>query len=544
MEKRKVWIVLLIALVLVLIFSRDSFIGPLFSPLDYPCGDCTPWEQAGCGLGECGAHEMLYTRYCDFPEVHEAIIESRDGPMFSPISDCFSRCAYRPSLCNLVPDEPSNPAPFSGETDVPLTGVVLSWESQDSDGDNLSYDVYFGEDGNLSLLSSNVVVTNYTLSSLQQDTNYFWQIYVNDSFSQVEGPLWNFTTLSSGNSPPQINLIYPGNGSVNIPIDLTFSWEGNDSDGDNLSYELYFAEEGMNFSSLVHTSNESFAVEDLYYDTIYLWMVNVTDGNYFVLSEVFRFATIEAPGNLNPPNNNNNNNNPSQDDCASGCSDEMVGDGNCDDDCNVEGCEYDDGDCEEEQEQQQFASIDLSVSLNEEDYTILPGSNVNAEIDLSDINSIGLLEMTLTCYLHDFEDESIILDAFQENISFEDQISFERELEVPDYTPPGKYLYSCYAFYNGEELGLYSSDPFEVLVSPHEEMPVGWLDNLYWFIVSSWWYLLLILVILGALVFLIFFKPKKKKRRYNGEIDSSNLFGQKYLKRIYNFILELFRIKS
>lgn len=102
----------------------------------------------------------------------------------------------------VVVSNPSIPDGASGVETLPL----LSWTaSSDPDaGDEVVYYVYFGESGNLSLISSSSETSNEP-GQLRSLTSYCWQVVSRDSHNtDTEGPVWCFTT---GNDPPVASFI-------------------------------------------------------------------------------------------------------------------------------------------------------------------------------------------------------------------------------------------------------------------------------------------------------------------------------------------------
>jgi len=132
---------------------------------------------------------------------------------------------------NRPPYVPSNPIPKNGETDVPINGV-LDWDGGDPDGDPVRYDVYFGESSPPPLVVYNEVATSYDPGIMDMYTTYYWQIVARDFFgSTTTGPIWNFTTGSRTNRPPnapEITAEKIGDNIFLIKFKLT------DPDGDNL----------------------------------------------------------------------------------------------------------------------------------------------------------------------------------------------------------------------------------------------------------------------------------------------------------------------
>jgi len=113
---------------------------------------------------------------------------------------------------NHPPNKPSNPSPVDGATGVDID-VTLSWQCSDPDGDNLTYDVYFGTGENqLKKVSGNQSSTTYKPSSLNYSTTYYWKIVAWDEHGESsESPVWRFTTEETPNTPPAVVITRPKN---------------------------------------------------------------------------------------------------------------------------------------------------------------------------------------------------------------------------------------------------------------------------------------------------------------------------------------------
>ena len=110
---------------------------------------------------------------------------------------------------NNPPDAPSirTEAPDSGSTEQSLF-IRLSWYSHDIDDDPLVYNVYFGEENSLELVSEMTPNTRYNTEKLEIATTYYWKIVVYDIHGDsTAGGLWFFTTQTT--DPPV--MIWYGN---------------------------------------------------------------------------------------------------------------------------------------------------------------------------------------------------------------------------------------------------------------------------------------------------------------------------------------------
>jgi len=134
---------------------------------------------------------------------------------------------------NYPPNASSNPNPYNGEIDVDLD-TDLSWTCSDPDGDNLTYDVYFGDNSEPPIVSSAQSTKIYDPGTMSLYTIYYWKIVAKDEHdAETESPIWSFTTR--GNNPPNIpNITGPNSGKTGTTYNYTFT--SIDPDGDDIAY--------------------------------------------------------------------------------------------------------------------------------------------------------------------------------------------------------------------------------------------------------------------------------------------------------------------
>jgi len=136
-------------------------------------------------------------------------------------------------LTNTPPFPPSDPNPTNGSTGVSID-ADLSWTGGDSDGDNVSYDIKFGDTNPPSIVARNQTSTTYNIGTMEYNTSYYWQIVAWDTQGDfTNGPVWNFTTES--NTPPNTPQISgPSSGTIDISYQYTFVTT--DPNGDDVYY--------------------------------------------------------------------------------------------------------------------------------------------------------------------------------------------------------------------------------------------------------------------------------------------------------------------
>lgn len=111
---------------------------------------------------------------------------------------------------NSAPNEPSNPNPFDGKTNVGINDD-LSWSCTDPDGDSLTYDIYFGKSIPPQKKEGDHPYDYYDPGTLNYGTKYYWKIVAKDTYGEsTEGPTWSFTTIAP--DPPTVNITRPKKG--------------------------------------------------------------------------------------------------------------------------------------------------------------------------------------------------------------------------------------------------------------------------------------------------------------------------------------------
>ena len=155
---------------------------------------------------------------------------------------------------NNPPYVPSNPIPPNGSSNV--TPTCLEWTGGDPDGDNVTYDVYFGKTTLPLLIAENINLTNCCPPGLWEfNTTYYWKVVAWDEHgASTEGPIWSFTTIE--NSPPyEPSNPFPEDGAKYVPVDTILNWTGGDPNpGDPLTYDVYF---GVTNPPTLKSSNQT-----------------------------------------------------------------------------------------------------------------------------------------------------------------------------------------------------------------------------------------------------------------------------------------------
>lgn len=210
---------------------------------------------------------------------------------------------------NLIPATPSEYAPADASANQ-ATEIRLEWSTCiDPDGDDVTYDVYFGTDqNNLKLISEGQVETEYATDNLIYNTTYFWQIISTDDRIDVMGPVYSFTVKNLSPYTPQSPQ--PADGSKDQEIDISLIWECEDPDGDTPVYDVYLGEATETLTLVSDNQTErQYNPANLAYNATYFWQIVADDGRDHSLrvatsSDIWKFstknATPSAPQNPSP----------------------------------------------------------------------------------------------------------------------------------------------------------------------------------------------------------------------------------------------------
>lgn len=112
-------------------------------------------------------------------------------------------CRYTEYESNNPPNTPNNSNPVNHAISVDIN-ADLSWTGGDPDsGDTVTYDIYFGTTSNPPLVKSDHTSNSYNPGALSYNTIYYWKIIAKDKHgATTTGPVWDFTTGTQTNNPP------------------------------------------------------------------------------------------------------------------------------------------------------------------------------------------------------------------------------------------------------------------------------------------------------------------------------------------------------
>ncbi len=194
-------------------------------------------------------------------------------------------------VINMPPNQPATPAPRNEEIDLPLA-TTLTWTCSDPEGDDLTYDVYFGTEEIPPLVSEDQIEESYT-PDLEIETTYYWMIIARaDEGEESPSPVWSFTTIP--NLPPTIPLPEQDDASLDIDIGLTLSWTCTDPEGDSIRYDIYLSDFPDPELVSEGQADMTYQPENLLKGgTTYYWkIVAIDDSDNITESPIWTFTTV------------------------------------------------------------------------------------------------------------------------------------------------------------------------------------------------------------------------------------------------------------
>ncbi|UCF49357.1 MAG: hypothetical protein JSU91_06300, partial [Thermoplasmatales archaeon] len=223
--------------------------------------------------------------------------DPQGGSTTGPVWDFTTRS-------NDAPNSPSNPNPANGASDIPIN-TCLSWTCEDPDGDDVTYDVYFGKNGeDLILVSSNQTSKSYCPGDiLEFETRYDWKIIAWDEYGySTVGTTWYFITEENlpPNTPSEPN---PADGETDVPIEKLLRWTGGDpNEGDKVYYDIYFGTSNPPPLVVENTLQNAYDPGTMELDTTYYWQIVSEDSSGATTDgPIWHFITESEPNQKPTP---------------------------------------------------------------------------------------------------------------------------------------------------------------------------------------------------------------------------------------------------
>ncbi|MBN1232637.1 MAG: WD40 repeat domain-containing protein [Candidatus Coatesbacteria bacterium] len=194
---------------------------------------------------------------------------------------------------NHPPNPPYNPNPRDGSSNNALQ-QSLRWDCEDPDGNDLTYDIFFGREGDMVKVADKVPNKNYETQKLTKSTSYKWQIIAFDSRGDSTiGRVWTFTTTNADFEAYDPD---PENNAIGIPLDKFVSWDCNDM---NATFDVYI---GTSQNPQRQSRRQSDKEYDpvLEPDTTYYWKIVSFSSGDSITGPLWSFRTKRA--NNHPPN--------------------------------------------------------------------------------------------------------------------------------------------------------------------------------------------------------------------------------------------------
>jgi phosphodiesterase/alkaline phosphatase D-like protein len=214
-------------------------------------------------------------------------VRASDSQAYSNYS---SYRTFSVNLANSAPSIPTLASPSNGGTASIALPALITNNSTDADGDDLTYTFQISTDISFFLLlnqESGVTegtgsTTAWTVASnLSEGITYYWRVRAFDGQYYSEySSAWSFTVSLSNNNAPSIpTLASPANGgTVTSVTPALTSNNASDADGDNLTYTLQVSS-NSGFTSIV--AQESGIAEGTGSTTVWTVNSNLTDGNLY-----------------------------------------------------------------------------------------------------------------------------------------------------------------------------------------------------------------------------------------------------------------------
>jgi len=229
------------------------------------------------------------------------------------VADSFGYSEGSNSLCGVPNDPPPEAVRLNQASSITDSSAVLSWSETDED-DFAEYALFRSEGSGVDTSSTLVFaareksVTSYRDRGLQENTEYFYKVYVKDESGQVSGS--NEVSVETRNRKPQPSRFTRIESSPD-KLEISLTWESSQA-SDFSRYDLRRSDSGpvSEQSALVGSfesaSDTTYTDVDLADSTTYYYRVYTYDEDgLFAASEqvqaITRNVEPPAPVTLNQP---------------------------------------------------------------------------------------------------------------------------------------------------------------------------------------------------------------------------------------------------
>jgi len=189
------------------------------------------------------------------------------------------------------------------EASLDQTNIQLSWEGTDDDGEELTYTVYLDTQSDpQDMAGEDLDATSLDISDLGRGETYYWKVMASDGTDTTDSDIWSFSVEEeTENTPPTVDLFYPGNGDLVPSGTVDLSWDAEDNDGDDLTFTVYL-DTTSDPSQVIgeELTSPSLEVSDLEDGETYYWQVEAFDGTDSSFSDIWSFTMDGSSGNSRP----------------------------------------------------------------------------------------------------------------------------------------------------------------------------------------------------------------------------------------------------
>ena len=143
------------------------------------------------------------------------------------------------------------------------------------------------------------------------------------------------------------------------------------------------------------------------------------------------------------------------------------------------------------------ALLDVSAEINKNYKEILPGENILAQIKLFNLGGEGRKDINMEYIIRDYDNNTIL--TITESLAIETQITFMKEIMIPNNAKIGNYVLYVKAIYEGKIAS--SSDNFKVVSSKVTEREKVYILTI-----------IILFIILSFIIYYVMSRREKKKK--------------------------------